>query len=162
MGLDSATGTLLGAIVGATTGVLGNVLTSWYSLRRDRESRQDQSVEEANKWQRDQVAFMLSERMKRVSMYTTIALDRSLEQLQSDPAAREANAELQRVLVGLIMAYPNKRSSAYVELLTAVDHGLWKGMPQTSDVWPIRQLIVKLAANIAPQMRTPGSNTDFE
>ena len=49
MALDPATGTLLGAIVGAITGVLGNILTSWYSLRRDRESRQDQSVEEANK-----------------------------------------------------------------------------------------------------------------
>ena len=157
MALDPATGTLLGAIVGATTGVLGNILTSWYSLRRDRESRQDQSVEEANKWQRDQVAFMLSECMKRVSIYTTIALDRTLDQLQGDPSARDANAELQRVLVGLIMAYPNKHSSEYLQLATAVDHGLWKGMPQVSDVWPIRQLIVKLAASIAPQMRTPGS-----
>ena len=156
--LDPATGTLLGAIVGATTGVLGNILTSWYSLRRDRESRQDQSVEEANKWQRDQVAFMLSESMKRVSLYTTIALERNLEQLQGDPAARDANAELQRVLVGLIMAYPNKGSSDYLQLVTTVDHGLWKGMPQASDVWPIRQLIVKLAANIAPQMRTPGGD----
>jgi hypothetical protein len=157
MALDPATGTLLGAIVGATTGVLGNILTSWYSLRRDRESRQDQSVEEANKWQRDQVAFMLSECMKRVSIYTTIALDRTLDQLQGDPSARDANAELQRVLVGLIMAYPNKHSSEYLQLVTTVDHGLWKGMPQVSDVWPIRQLIVKLAASIAPQMRTPGS-----
>ena len=53
MALDPATGPLFGAIVAATTGVLGNILTSWYSLRRDRESRQDQSVEEANKWQRE-------------------------------------------------------------------------------------------------------------
>ena len=93
---------------------MGNILTSWYSLRRGRESRQDQSVEEANKWQRDQVAFMLSESTKRVSLYTAIALERSLEQLQGDPAARDANAELQRVLVGLIMAYPNKSSSDYL------------------------------------------------
>ena len=154
MALDPATGTLFGAIVAATTGVLGNILTSWYSLRRDRESRQDQCVEEANEWQRDQVAFMLSESMKRVSIDTTIALDRSLEQLQGDPAARDANAELQRVLVGLIMAYPNKSSSDYQQLVTTVDHGLWKGMPP-SDVWPIRQLIVKLAANVASQIRTP-------
>jgi hypothetical protein len=154
MGLDPATGTLLGAIVGATTGVVGNIVTSWYSLRRDREARQDQSFEEANKWQRDQVASMLSESMKRVSIYITMALDRKLEQLQSDPSSRDANAELQRVLVGLIMAYPNKRSPEYLELVKAVDQSLWKGVPQVSDVWPLRQLIVKLATNIGPQLRT--------
>lgn len=156
MALDPAAGTLLGAIVGATTGVLGNILTSWYSLRRDREARQDQSVEEASKWQRDQVAFMLSESMKRVSLYTTMALDRNLAQLQSDPASRDANAELQRVLVGLIMAYPNKRAPEYLDLVRAVDQSLWKGVPLVADVWPIRQLIVKLATNIAPQLRSPG------
>src|SRR5882757_9794353 len=151
MALDTATGTLLGAIVGATTGVIGNVLASWFSLRKDREARQDQRLGDAEKWQRDQVAFMLSEGMKRVSLYTTMALGKTVEQLQNDPASRDANAELQRVLVGLVMAYPDKSTVDYLELVKSVDQGLWKGVPQASDVWPLRQLIVKLAARIGIQ-----------
>ena len=151
MALDTATGTLLGAIVGATTGVIGNVLASWFSLRKDREARQDQRLGDAEKWQRDQVAFMLSEGMKRVSLYTTMALGKTVEQLQNDPASRDANAELQRVLVGLVMAYPDKSAVDYLELVKSVDQGLWKGVPQASDVWPLRQLIVKLAARIGIQ-----------
>jgi hypothetical protein len=148
MPLDTATGTLLGAIVGAATSIIANLLTSWFTLRKDRETRQDQRLAEAEKWEREQVALMLGESMKRVSLYTTIALNKSIEQLQDDPASRGANAELQQALVGLVMAYPNKSDQDYAELVKRVDQGLWKGVPSATDVWPVRQLLVKLAAGI--------------
>jgi hypothetical protein len=155
MVLDTATGTLLGAVVGATTGVIGNVLTSWFALRKEREGRRDQRLEDAQKWQRDQVASTLSESMKRVSLYTTMALGRSVQQLQDDSLSRDANAELQRVLVGLVLAYPDKSAEDYQALVKAIDQSLWKGAPLASDVWPLRQLIVKLAARIGIQSLSP-------
>jgi hypothetical protein len=101
MPLDTATGTLLGAIVGAATSVIANLLTSWFTLRKDRETRQDQRLAEAEKWEREQVALMLGESMKRVSLYTTIALNKSIAQLQDDPASRGQMLNFSKLLLDL-------------------------------------------------------------
>ena len=151
MALDPAAATLLGTVVGGAIGVAGKALSDLISLRKDREAMQYQRRSEQEKWQREQMVTRLSESAKLLNLYITKSLGRSLEQRQNDPDIQEASAEAERALVALVLVYPDKSNEHYEALVTQIDKSMWKAVPEIDDVWPIRQLIVKLAVKLGSE-----------
>jgi hypothetical protein len=150
MAIDPALGTLLGTVVGGVLGVVGKVASDWVSIRKDREARQNQRQTEYEKWQREQLRPTLSAAVKTVHLYISKAIrKRTIEELQDDPELQALSAEAQSWLISVLAIYPDKSSEGYAKLAEAVDKGMWTAVPEVKDVWPIRQLIVKLAMHSA-------------
>jgi hypothetical protein len=146
MVVDPAIAALLGTITGAILGFFSKFVSDFMSLRKERETREDQRKAEFAKWQREQLQLSLSNTVKSLNLYITKAIrKKSSEERQDDPELQQASAETQSWLVSLLAVYPEKSSKEYAELTAGVDRAMWKAVPDVGDVWDIRQLIVKLA-----------------
>lgn len=146
MVVDPAVAALLGTVMGAVLGIFGKVVSDWMSLRKERETREDQRKTEFAKWQREQLQLSLSSAMKSLSLYIPKAIQKeTIEARQNDPELQQVSAEAQSWLVSLVAVYPEKSAKEYTELVNGVDRGMWKAVPDVGDVWDIRKLIVKLA-----------------
>jgi hypothetical protein len=146
MVVDPAAAALLGTVLGAVLGFFGKVVSDWMSLRKERETREDQRKAESAKWQQEQLQHSLSSAIKSLNLYITKAINKpTIEERQKDPELQQASAEAQSWLVSLLAVYPEKSAKEYAELVNGVDRPMWKAVPDVGDVWDIRQLIVKLA-----------------
>jgi len=151
MALDGAWIALAGTIVGGVVGVAGKAFSDWLGVHKDREAREHQRKVDFEKWQREQLLVCVTASMRVVNLYIARAVSFNLfgddvVPLQNDPDIRAASAEVQAQLTAIVFLYPDKSCEEFRLLYAKVDEAMWQAVPIVKQLWPVRQLILSLAA----------------
>lgn len=147
---------LAGTIAGGVIGVAGKTLSDLFTVRKDRETREHQRKVDAEKWQREQLLNFFISATRAVNLYINSAIlfpnsGNDVVPLQNDPGIRQASADLQAQLTAIVLLHPAESQGAeFRQFLTNVDAAMWKSVPTVNEVWPVRQLLLLLAAKFRP------------
>src|SRR5512134_433713 len=98
--LNPALIAFLGTLVGAVASFAGTAVSSWFLLRKERESRRDQQRADSDKWRRELLQGTLLNAASQIDLYVTrwLAHQKDLGRAQLDPELVKLSAEVKRSL----------------------------------------------------------------
>jgi len=152
--MDSAIAGLIGGVIGAATGLVGSLSTSWLTVRKEREQSMRNREAEQEKWLRERLQETYSnciDYLSRISRASEISIESG--QL-SATLAKEHQRELfsdyseaQKWLGMLLVYHPARESNHYEDLYQAITKFSSNQVPNFAFAKQLRATIIDLAAS---------------
>lgn len=149
--MDSAIAGLIGAFIGACFGLLGSLLTSWLTLKKEREQWLKDKEVEQEKWLRDKLQEIYSnciDYLSKISRASEISSDGTPYIKQEHLRETFSDySDAQKCLGILLIYHPDRRRNHYENLYQAITDFSNNQLPHLrGQHHQLRETIIELAA----------------
>jgi hypothetical protein len=151
--MDSGVAGLIGAVIGAASGFLGSLLTSWLTLKKEKEQWLRNKELEQEIWLRDRLQEIYSnciDYLSRISKASEVSLESGrILPLLSIEHQRELfldYSEAQKWLGILLVSHPARESNYYDALYQLITSFSNSRVPNLDEANQLRATIINLAA----------------